>query len=252
MLEGLKLGSSQKIISSDSQIVQSEEKPTQQQMQQQKLMKELKQSLHESQNKKPEQKSSSSTSSDTEYEQMQHYIEQLRLKPANDLKAELTNLRLPTKGRKPDLVDRLARYYVSQDGEGFDTDADNDEDMDGEDVFQKPAISAPSSTSLNLDRPMSFAGISKLSTVASNALHQAFGDAEPTPIQKVAIPKLFYAQQSALLHGEFVVHSFAKSRCKYDMYSLTTQSSYHFYSANWLREDSNLHTPNHRKSMEGS
>lgn len=201
MLEGLKLGSSKRIISSDSQTVQSEEKPTQQQMQQQKLMKELKQSLHESQNKKPQQKSSSSSSSKTDYEQMQHYIEQLRLKPANDLKVELTNLRLPTKGRKPDLVDRLARYYASQDGEGFDADADTDEDMDGEDV-QIPAISAPSSTTLSLDRPMSFAGISQLSTVASNALYQAFGDTpEPTPIQKVAIPKLFYAQQSALLHA---------------------------------------------------
>ncbi len=203
MLEGLKLGDSSSRVVSESQKVPSkpEEQLTQQQKQQQKLMKELKQSLHESQNQ-PQEKSNQPVS-ESETEQMKHYVEQLRLKPANDLKVELSNLRLPTKGRKPDLVDRLAKYYVAQDQgreSGADYDDDDDEDMDDGEV-QMPTIVAPSSTTLSLDRPMSFAGISRVSTAATNALRQAFSDPEPTPIQKVAIPKLFYAQQSALLHA---------------------------------------------------
>ena len=199
MLEGLKLGGSTSVIS-DSQKVPSkpEGQLTQQQKQQQKLMKELKQSLHESQNQ-PQQTSKQSVS-ESKSELIHHYEEKLRLKPANDLKEELSNLRLPTKGRKPDLVDRLAKYYVAQD-EGRESGVDDDdEDMDDDEV-QMPAIVAPSSTKLNLDRPMLFAGIARLSTAATNALQQAFSDPEPTPIQKVAIPKLLYAQQSALLHA---------------------------------------------------
>ena len=199
MLEGLKLGGSTSVIS-DSQKVPSkpEGQLTQQQKQQQKLMKELKQSLHESQNQ-PQQTSMQSVS-ESKSELIHHYEEKLRLKPANDLKEELSNLRLPTKGRKPDLVDRLAKYHVAQD-EGRESGVDDDdEDMDDDEV-QMPAIVAPSSTKLNLDRPMLFAGIARLSTAATNALQQAFSDPEPTPIQKVAIPKLLYAQQSALLHA---------------------------------------------------
>ena len=55
---------------------------------------------------------------------------------------------------------------------------------------------------------MSFAGINRLSTTAANALHQAFGQDDattmpkPTPIQSVAIPKLYYPPNpSALLHA---------------------------------------------------
>jgi superfamily II DNA/RNA helicase len=203
ILEGLKLGDSSKKVISDVLKVPSEpeEQLTQQQKQQKKLMKELKQSLHESQIQ-PQEKSNQSAS-ESGSEQMQHYVEQLRLKPANDLKVELSNLRLPTKGRKPDLVDRLAKYYVAQDQgrESGAADDDDDEDMDDDEV-QMPTIVAPSSTTLSLDRPMSFAGISRLSTAATNALRQAFTDPKPTPIQKVAIPKLFYAHQSALLHAE--------------------------------------------------
>ena len=200
MLEGLKLGGSSKGVVSDAQQVPSkpEEQLTQQQKQQNKLMKELKQSLHESL-KQPQQKSNQLVP-ESESEKMQHYVEQLRLKPANALKEELSNLRLPNKGRKPDLVDRLAKYYVAQD-EGRESGVDDDdEDMDDGEV-QMPAVVAPSSTTLDLDRPMSFAGISRLSTAATNALRQAFSDPVPTPIQKVAIPKLLYAQQSALLHA---------------------------------------------------
>lgn len=196
MLEGLKLGGSSKDVARDSQQVPSkpEEQLTQQQKQQKKLMTELKQSLHESL-KEPQQKSNQKVS-EIESEKMQHYVEQLRLKPANALKEELSNLRLPTKGRKPDLVDRLAKYYVAQD-EGA---TDDDDDIDEGEV-QMPDVVAPSSTILDLDRPMSFAGISRVSTAATNALRQAFSDPVPTPIQKVAVPKLFYAQQSALLHA---------------------------------------------------
>ena len=196
MLEGLKLGGSAK--SKVATVVSSkpEGQLTQQQKQQKKLMNELKQSLQESISR-PKQKPTHPVS-ESESEKMQHYVEQLRLKPANALKEELSNLRLPTKGRKPDLVERLAKYYIAQD-EGIEN-GDSGDDMDGEEV-EMPVIVAPSSTTLDLDRPMSFAGISRLSTAATNALRQAFTNPEPTPIQKAAIPKLFYGQQSALLHA---------------------------------------------------
>ena len=196
MLEGLKLGGSSKGVVTDSQQISSkpEEQLSQQQKQQKKLMKELKQSLHESL-KQPHQKSNQPVS-ESETEKMQHYVEQLRLKPANALKEELSNLRLPIKGRKPDLVNRLAKYYIAQD----DGSGDDEDDIDEGEV-QMPDVVAPSSTTLDLDRPMSFAGIPRLSTAATNALRQAFSDPVPTPIQKVSIPKLLYAQQSALLHA---------------------------------------------------
>lgn len=193
MLEGFKLGGSSKEVAQQASS-KPEEPLTQQQKQQKKLMTELKQSLHESL-KEPQQKSNQKES-EGESEKLHYYVEQLRLKPANALKEELSNLRLPVKGRKPDLVDRLAKYYVAQDEGATDDDGDIDE---GE--VQMPDVVAPSSTILDLDRPMSFAGISRVSTAATNALRQAFSDPVPTPIQKVAVPKLFYAQQSALLHA---------------------------------------------------
>ena len=42
------------------------------------------------------------------------------MRPANDLKAELLTLKLSTKGRKPDLVNRLAEYFVTNEDKADD------------------------------------------------------------------------------------------------------------------------------------
>ncbi|KAL7526656.1 hypothetical protein ACHAXR_001583, partial [Thalassiosira sp. AJA248-18] len=140
----------------------------------------------------------------THAEQLQHYIEQLRVRPANDLKVELSSLRLSSKGRKPDLVHRLAEHYVSRNADGYVDENNEDDDLMDVEI---PNLNKPSSSSL--DGSTSFAGIPTLSANAANALHQAFGEMgtetsspEPTPIQSVAISKLFYPPNpSALLHA---------------------------------------------------
>ena len=167
---------------------------------------------------------------------LQQYIEQLRPRPANDLKVELSSLGLSDKGRKPDMVSRLAKHYAIRDtGDqmNHNTNVDDDDDdvdgnVDGNEVAKlsiPTLINKPSSSLKKLDyRHMSFAGIHHLSNSAANALHQAFGNQDgeveeedddddtlkklitslpgPTPIQKVAIPYLFHPPNpSALLHA---------------------------------------------------
>ena len=127
-------------------------------------------------------------------------MEQLRLRSANDLKEELQKLRLPTKGRKPDLVDRLAEHYIHH-GANLDDEDEYDIEID----VEIPTSFAAKATDHNLaeKQTMSFAGIQRLSTNAAAALHQAFGtDPQPTPIQSVAISKLFHPPNpSAILHA---------------------------------------------------
>ena len=165
---------------------------------------------------------------------LQQYIEQLRPRPANELKVELSSLGLSDKGRKPDMVSRLAKHYAIRDtGDqkmDHNTHVDDDVDAGNNDLAQLSIpsfINKPSSSVKKLNyRHMSFAGIHRLSNSAANALHQAFGNKdrevddegedddesydtkkitslpEPTPIQKVAIPYLFYPPNpSALLHA---------------------------------------------------
>ena len=187
-------------------------------------MQSLKHSLKQSQRKSAAVRTNDTTSSPLQQadaivasseqsehaESMENYITQLRVRPANDLKAELSSLGLSDKGRKPDLVNRLAEHYAfrdaggSHDNEYRDSD---DEDDDDQTDLNIPTFTKPSS--LSLVGPMSFAGIPRLSTNAANALHQAFGEKgdqisspEPTPIQSVAIPHLFFPPNpSALLHA---------------------------------------------------
>lgn len=177
--------------------------------------------------------SSSSSGQTLDYVKLlQQNIEQLRPRPANDLKVELLSLGLSVKGRKPDMVSRLAKHYAVRDtGDQMnheDDDNDQGDDYDGNKLAKLsiPAfINKPSSVKKLDYRHMSFAGIHRLSNSAANALHQAFGDKdrevedegdyddddntqtitslpEPTPIQKVAIPYLLHPPNpSALLHA---------------------------------------------------
>lgn len=222
MLEGLKLGagglaSSTNSVRNEIDIHNLQSTPpnailTKQQDAQKKMMASLKRSLQKSQQKLATKESktdtvvfegldsTSSVSADDgesqKDEKLQYYIEQLRAKPANDLKEQLSTLRLSSKGRKPDLVRRLAEYYVSS-----DTDEDPSEpDIDDENEADSD-ISAPRPFSF-VDKPISFAGIPRLSDRAARALRQAFGKPKPTPIQAVAIPKLYSPPNpSALLHA---------------------------------------------------
>jgi hypothetical protein len=196
MLESLKIGASSK----KSNVIPMEMSKGDMSPQQRELMEKM-ELLKQSLNSSIEGLGDSSYLSPEQHaraELLEQHKEQLRMRPANDLKEELTSLRLGNKGRKPDLVARLAEYYVTQElGEEKHKD-------------EVPSIQLPStksSTELGKDAVISFAGIPRLSTAAANALIQAFGDGsgnppEPTPIQAVAIQKLFYPPQpSAILHA---------------------------------------------------
>ena len=191
--------------------------------QEKELMNSLKQSLKSLKHKKQKDVQSTSSTSKSaivssaplnqSQDQLQSYIDQIRLRSANDIKAELQSLKLPMNGRKPDLVTRLAEYYMlngREDGVGDNIVSDG-----------LVGIEMPKGrTSLKGRNTMSsFAGISNLSKNAANALQYAFGnnnesnnekeasltvplDPEPTPIQSVAISKLFYPPNpSAILHA---------------------------------------------------
>eukprot|EP00578_Thalassiosira_sp_NH16_P012130 CAMPEP_0181115074 /NCGR_PEP_ID=MMETSP1071-20121207/21239_1 /TAXON_ID=35127 /ORGANISM="Thalassiosira sp., Strain NH16" /LENGTH=851 /DNA_ID=CAMNT_0023199259 /DNA_START=73 /DNA_END=2624 /DNA_ORIENTATION=+ len=215
MLEGLKLGGmgspADSGSSADSQQ-QQQRQLSRQQKQEKELMESLKQSLKGSQQRTT--KSSAPPPSDTaaaastpplpstDRSTLEEHIERLRPRPANALKAELSSLRLSTKGRKPDLVDRLARHYVSMDADADGCDADDKEDEESHETEVKIPDSKTSSGS---DGPVTFAGIPRLSPAAADAFHRAFGEEaslEPTPIQAAAVPKIFYPPNpSALLHA---------------------------------------------------
>jgi hypothetical protein len=248
MLDGLKFGGNSSI--SKSGMMESSVSATssstsrqlsRQQKQERELMQSLKQSLRQSQQHKSSLSStamlsdpasllpspaassggSSVASSSSEQlantEKLQYYIEQLRLRAANDLKVELSSLGLSDRGRKPDLVNRLAEYYVLRnveryDENDFDDDYRDDDDDDANDRMNGSVITTVREPSLSttLDRPISFAGIPRLSNTAANALYRAFGNQgesslsvpKPTPIQASAIPYLFYPPHpSALLHA---------------------------------------------------
>lgn len=141
----------------------------------------------------------------TRAEKLERCASQLRLKSANDLRSELSSLRLGSKGRKPDLVARLAEHYVSRD------DANGGGGENEEDVGDLPLAPFAPSPPPNSDEsaPLSFAGLPRLSETAAIAFRRAFGSAsdpnrtpEPTPIQAVAIPTLFRPPNpSAILHA---------------------------------------------------
>ena len=223
MLDGLKLGAGKR-QQRPSPLTPPTHQLSRQQKQEKELMQSLKQSLKQSQRKSAATRTNVTASSllpadaivasseQSEHAELtQDYTTQLRVRPANDLKVELSSLGLSDKGRKPDLVNRLAEHYAIRDAGGkhnHENDYSDDKDDDDLNDLSISTFTKPSS-SLNVDRPMSFAGIPRLSTNAANALHQAFGEKgnrisspEPTPIQSVAIPHLFFPPNpSALLHA---------------------------------------------------
>jgi hypothetical protein len=140
--------------------------------------------------------------------------------PANSLKGELKRRKLPQKGRKPDLAQRLAEYDYQQQTGGSDTnnnnnnggveegmiepwnikddndDAhdDNNDDADDHDDTNNNGVAAVVQKSLR-----SFCGI-QLSSAAGAALGRAKFD-RPSPIQAAAIP-LQCQGSSLILHAQ--------------------------------------------------
>ena len=205
MLEGLKLGPSSKMSDTPSLNEFSGLPKRQKEMMQ--SLKESLQSAHnngdEEEDNVEEMQKDRSPEQQARLELLEHYKQQFRMRPANDLKEELTSLRLTNRGRKPDLVARLAEFYVTQElGEGGVVEQHDNPLHPTEQLPLRLSV-----TSKDDDTVVSFAGIPRLSIAASNALTQAFGDGsgtppEPTPIQAVAISKLFYPPQpSAILHA---------------------------------------------------
>jgi len=182
------------------------------------LLEDLKQSLKQSQHNKQSpslspssgdsstasstsmsQTATSTTSTKVE-QQLQSYIKQIQPRSANDIKAELSELKLNPKGRKPELVKRLAEYYLLCDGNG---NGREERVATDEEIEIPPELMSKRTSSKNNSKLSSFAGITNLSSAASTALHQAFGSTstsftsssssnpQPTPIQSIAISKIY-------------------------------------------------------------
>ena len=207
LLDSLKLGggtSTQKQARDSS--IKGKKDMSRQQTTERELLEDLKQSLKKSQHNKQSSSSSSSSSksqtstspTSTKVEQLQSYIKQIQLRSANDIKAELSDLKLNPKGRKPDLVRRLAEYYLLRDGYG-DGVATNEE------IEIPPEMLSRGTSKSDSNKLSSFAGIPNLSSAASTALHQAFGgtsNPQPTPIQAIAISKIYKPpQENFILHA---------------------------------------------------
>mmetsp|Transcript_20594 Transcript_20594/g.30577 ORF Transcript_20594/g.30577 Transcript_20594/m.30577 type:complete len:633 (-) Transcript_20594:128-2026(-) len=113
-------------------------------------------------------------------------------RPASVLKQQCQELRLSTKGRKPDLAQRLAAHLSSQDDEEEEEEEDVLEEIEAADFSKEAAADLPSDAS--------FAGLETLSAAATSALHKASFLHTPTPIQSVAVAPL-YNGESAVLHA---------------------------------------------------
>ena len=125
-------------------------------------------------------------------------FEELRLKPANDLKAELKSLHLKVSGRKPALAQRLADHYIGkrQCEARADASANNDGRGD-EEIGTVPAQQVEDSPLAPVTK---FGGLVDLSPAAGTALARA-QFAQPSPIQAAAIPALVRGE-SCILHAE--------------------------------------------------
>ena len=138
-------------------------------------------------------------------------FEELRLRPANDLKAELLGLNLDAKGRKPDLARRLADHRIRQThGRGGGTEHGGEGEGEGEEGAIKietvPAQqAAEAEAEATGGRPAAppltkFAGLADLSAAAGTALARA-GFTSASPIQSAAVPAIA-RRQDCLLHAE--------------------------------------------------
>ena len=128
-------------------------------------------------------------------EEKEKLYQDLVKRPANSLKEHLRNLKLPTKGRKPDLARRLVDYFIRQ--------ADNQDDEDGDkfdlDTIQQCDLHEEILKECN--DPIKTFGSMTLSTAAAQILTNA-GFTTPTSIQSIALPILTEKKESIVIHAE--------------------------------------------------
>jgi len=129
---------------------------------------------------------------ETPEELYQSYIRQ----PANTLKQQLKERRLPTRGRKPELAQRLVDFALNI----YTPDGGKDEE-DEVMVWDPSATSSSSSSPSQLSSSTvnTFAGL-RLSGAASKALGKAMFQT-PSSIQKAVIP-LHCKGESLIMHAE--------------------------------------------------
>ncbi len=111
--------------------------------------------------------------------------QELVRRPANSLKEELQTLKLPLKGRKPDLARRLVDHYIS--------------DIQHEDGKVIAVHTAVTKVNEHKDPIKSFASVD-LSNAAAKALTNA-GFTTPTSIQSTALP-ILTENESIIIHSE--------------------------------------------------
>lgn len=126
----------------------------------------------------------------------QELFEELRLRPANDLKAELKSLHLKVSGRKPDLAQRLADYYIDERQRDAGTSSGRTSSSDDE-IDTVPAQQMDDAPMKPLTK---FGGLLDLSSAAGTALSRAHFT-QPSPIQAAAIPALARGE-NCILHAE--------------------------------------------------
>ena len=147
-------------------------------------------------------RSSSSAGHNDEHDEYaaerQEIFEELRLRPANDLKAELKSLHLKVSGRKLDLAQRLADYYIEQRQRDVGTSSDGTRNYDNNDEID--TIPAQQMDDAPLKPLTKFGGLLDLSSAAGTALSRA-QFTKPSPIQAAAIPAIAQGE-NCILHAE--------------------------------------------------
>lgn len=134
-------------------------------------------------------------STDLWAEERKEMYQNLILKPANQLKEELRNLNLNTKGKKPDLARRLVDYMIMNQHETNSVDDDLEDEINIEEVHNPLGNNQPNGEI----RPVKKFASLILSNAAGMALARA-GFTSPSSIQSAALP-LLQQRQSLIIHS---------------------------------------------------
>ena len=169
-----------------------------------------------------QQMSSSSIDMNERDELYQFYIRQ----PANVLKMKCEEWKLATKGRKPDLANRLTEYTMEQKYSTNTQNSQNSQDSQTTPSLEK-RFQTPHHESKR-EKIKSFAGLSPLSPKSEKALSLA-QIMDPTPIQRNAIP-IIVSGENVILHaetgsGKTLAYLLPIIECIYSIPTTTTSTS---------------------------